>query len=673
MTFLNPSILWALPLALGPLFLHLFYRKKPKRREFSDLRFLRRALENLENRLKLRQYLLLLVRTLLLLLLVIFFSRPVWQAGARAAAGGNDEAPAVVLLVDVSYSMGFREEGGTRLDRFKNIARRIISVMPARSRMGIIAYSDRVEAATPVLSNDTAFLNRMIDALALTSRPTDARPAWRTAQKLLERTGEPARTIVFLSDAADHGFPGSLEEEAGTARVVIFTPEGGDNFSIFDAPARFDEPERAWHIAVSGEMKCGRIPESWPVNLFIGDRKVSSDFARAGRADTFTQRFVWADDAEEITGRLELASDRLSRDNVYYIAGRRPAAAKVWIIDGDPKFGGATAESFYLKTAFPQAEVYTESEMDRVPFTVPGMAVLANVREFGRRLEEFIKAGGGAIIFTGSRMREETWPGYFPASAGSLFEQPQGVSWNAEGHPVTGAGSLAGFEWQKIEVEKGLVLQPRGEAVVLARLASGWPFLVEGGLGAGKILLFCSTADREWNNLPGKPVFAPLLQGMLRHTVRAPGEEENRSLRVGEAYRHARVAGAEIVGPSGRRSKPPASGDEMSFADTEEPGIYRLFSGNREIASFAVNVDGRRGEGDLAPAAASRLREYFGDNPVAALSQSAWENEFIAVLTGKDISRQTAAAVFLLLIAEILLAHTRAPRREKNGESGAAA
>lgn len=648
-SFLNPSFLWALPLALGPLAIHLLYRKDQKRVPFSDLRFIRAALERVEKRLRLKHYLLLLVRTLILALLVMFFARPVWQAGGGAAADGR---PSVILLIDVSSSMGYREEGKTRLDRFKAAAHSVVDRLPAAGKAGIIAFSDRVEAATPVLGNDTVYLHRMIDAVTLTARPTDIRPAWDTCRKLFERVPEQGRTVVILSDGASHAFQGALEPSSEKMRVIVFQPAGGENRFITDASAVFDTPGRSWLVRAEGGWTGDGSPA--PISFYERDRKTLSDFTRPDKSG-FAHEFVWPDAAENLSGRLEIAPDRLMRDNTRYVASSRPASGRVSIIDGDPKFGGAAAESFYLKTALPEARVYTESEQDAMPLSLPGTIVLANVREYSPRLEGFVKAGGGLLVFAGSRTSDETWPGYFPAAIGTVFERTNTVSWSADKHALAGEMPVRDFEWRNLSVERGVVLQCREGAEVLSALSNGWPFIVEGRYGEGRILICASTADREWTNLAGKPVFVPLMQSLTGYLSKTKAGQNDRRLLVGDPFHCPAVPDPAVVAPSGKRVQCTRTGDTIAVNDTEEPGLYRLYSGGKEFLTFAVNVDLRSGEGDLAPASRGALKSYFGDNPVVILPAEGWEKPLAAVMSGKDISSHALGLVFLLLAGEILL------------------
>src|SRR4051812_10912631 len=103
MTFLQPYILWGLPLLLIPVIIHLINRLRHRPQPWGAMRFLRTASRSSISQAKLRQFLVLLFRVLAVIALVIFISRPLaggWVGWALSPA------PEVILLVlDRSASM----------------------------------------------------------------------------------------------------------------------------------------------------------------------------------------------------------------------------------------------------------------------------------------------------------------------------------------------------------------------------------------------------------------------------------------------------------------------------------------------------------------------------------------------------------------------------------------
>ena len=103
MTFLQPLILWGLPLVLLPVIIHLINRMRHRPRQWAAMQFLLAATRSSTSHAKLRNLLIMLMRILAVLALLIFLARPLvggWMGWALAAAPDT-----ILLLVDRSASM----------------------------------------------------------------------------------------------------------------------------------------------------------------------------------------------------------------------------------------------------------------------------------------------------------------------------------------------------------------------------------------------------------------------------------------------------------------------------------------------------------------------------------------------------------------------------------------
>ena len=90
MTFLQPYILWGLPLVLLPVLIHLINRLRHRRQPWAAMRFLIAATRSSISHARLRQILVLMFRVLAVLMLILFLSRPLaggWLGWAVSSAG----------------------------------------------------------------------------------------------------------------------------------------------------------------------------------------------------------------------------------------------------------------------------------------------------------------------------------------------------------------------------------------------------------------------------------------------------------------------------------------------------------------------------------------------------------------------------------------------------------
>lgn len=103
MTFLQPWLLFALPLVTLPVIIHLINQQRFQSVEWAAMRFLLSARSLSRGYTRLRQFLILALRVLAVAAAILAVSRPL-SRGWLAAAGGDRSAAAIVLL-DRSPSM----------------------------------------------------------------------------------------------------------------------------------------------------------------------------------------------------------------------------------------------------------------------------------------------------------------------------------------------------------------------------------------------------------------------------------------------------------------------------------------------------------------------------------------------------------------------------------------
>jgi hypothetical protein len=377
---------------------------------------------------------------------------------------------------------------------------------------------------------------------------------------------------------------------------------------------------------------------------------------------------------------------------------------RVLLVDGDPRTVRHDDELFYLEAALrpgdrddsgtivrsitaeelagiePAAQVGTQANRARIDLEAFDVVVLANVPalpvERVGALEKWVTAGGGILVAPGDRVDpaayDRTMLPLLPQSLADPIDTTWGateadrdsralhlVKWEAD-HPIFTPFSKAAPELADAKFYKISLLGPTtatADRKVLARFTNGAAALVEATIGAGRTLLFTSTLDRDWNDLPIHPGFLPLLQQAVRHLARkhvALGATEHI---VGSSVplptsdlKKLEVRGPDGLGASfeGERITNRAS---VRFARTDKPGVYRVIgtdltdaTRDRDELAFAVNLDPRGS--DLTPAPATAL-------PVSGTGAGTAPPD--------DDSRRVelwhalAAVLLLLLLAEGLL------------------
>lgn len=209
------------------------------------------------------------------------------------------------------------------------------------------------------------------------------------------------------------------------------------------------------------------------------------------------------------------------------------------------------------------------------------------------------------------------------------------------------------------------------------------PAFVEWNHYRGRVVVFTSTFNDDWNDWPPLPTYLPFQHELLRFAASSP---DRHTIQVGDAIEDffppsAIGLNATLTGPEGLSvAVPLAAQDEAAvgrFTDTRLGGLYRLKLEGYPDKVFAVNVPefapGSGSESDLKrinPNDLKRQLESVGSmQTVTDVGQIAPSSESGAVLIsapkphGPMIARFVVLFVVAILILETLLAWLWGPAR----------
>ena len=142
-----------------------------------------------------------------------------------------------------------------------------------------------------------------------------------------------------------------------------------------------------------------------------------------------------------------------------------------------------------------------------------------------------------------------------------------------------------------------------------------FPAVIESDFGEGKVILYASSLDRDWNNFPIHPTFLPWIQRWVKYTAQSLENISRHDVTVGAPLVLNEMEQAPlVVAPGGKVSiarKNPQS--PPVFEDTHRPGTYELYQWTgtsvvneaestpkvpkqlpddaKRVGSFTVNID----------------------------------------------------------------------------------
>jgi hypothetical protein len=295
----------------------------------------------------------------------------------------------------------------------------------------------------------------------------------------------------------------------------------------------------------------------------------------------------------------------------------------------------------------------------------------------GERLRDFVNGGGGLVVVLGPRSASSGWgegTGLIPGTPGAVVDRNTGGALGnvAYSHPVfelfraPRSGDLSAarfFRYRSIAVADSTTN-------VIARFDDGAPALLEATAGRGRVLVWASTLDNFWTDLPLQPTFLPFVHQLTRHAAGfaepSPWFTAGQVLDVlggpnaqavdSTAAEAAETAPAETsppetargmvaIAPSGAREEIGGSG----LLVLREQGFYQV-RGAGDRADFAVAVNLELAESDLQamdPRELTAAVEPRGDATRTAVT---------ATIGPEDRERRQSLWWYLLIAAFALLA-----------------
>jgi hypothetical protein len=641
MSFASPLFLLGLAALAVPLLVHLIGRQRAPRRRFAALDFVLRCNRRVAQRIRLRQLLLLLTRMLVVAGLAVMLAKPFSETESDLPAlGGRDQS--AVLIIDDTLSLRRRVKGKPLFLLLQQRALDLVTHLGGRADVAVLSAS-QPGGPLPALTRDARKVRSAISALGATQRHASTEAALASASRILEGSSLPERHIFVLSDFAKHGWDTKLRAPTGQRLHLVdlardLEPRNRAIVELSAAPSEAPGP-RATRI-LARVCNYGSKPAQLDLTLSIDEKAMARGLLSLGPwscgdkafQHTFARGGLFA-------ASVSLEPDELPEDDTRYLMVEVESPIRVLLVNGEPSPIRHRDEFFYLEAALQRPGVRGQPIVTRsVPISEPGalhlegydVVVLGNVGDLPPaqrvELDTFVRKGGGLLITVGENVEAER----FNRALGELLPQelrgPTSAAAPGSGeallrfgrvetdHPVlSGIWSEAdGAGLRSARFERIYRLSPtaRADRKVILFYDDGSPALLESRREQGRVLLFTSTVDRDWTDLPIRPGYLPLVQQLVRYLSRVPLQAPRRSLEVGDRARIKPPPGVRqlrLVGPAGIdrvwSAARLAERHEADFLITE-PGIHQLSAIGRdgvshplERESFAANIDPR--ESDL--------------------------------------------------------------------------
>jgi hypothetical protein len=570
-TFLNPLFLFGLAAGVIPILIHRLVQRHGKVKKFSAVRLLLLSQQNLVRPERLKEFILLVLRVLAVMSLALLIGRPVWLFPGVFSSG---EEGAKVLILDNSLSMGYREDRGERFELARTHGREILNTL--RGRVLILptaAVPGKNLDDLPVEWMNSEQALRELETIPLSFGRGDPGAVLNRAFQAGQDLKAPLE-IVILTDLARGEWEGLQQAQLKNVPsnlTLTFVRFGGiqrdPNLTVKEV--RLSQGDAVVGAPGRLEVTVGNLSSqaaSAQVQLLLNSVKAEQKSIDLPSGEDGKLGFdLIPDKPGWVRGEVRLAGDRLPLDDRFYFPVRARERVKVLVVDGDPRTSLKASESYYLVNALQPGrgegtpfgvQVTQEGELERMDLKSCEAIFLLNVPQPpSPPLAAHLQAGRPLFIFLGNRVNPEHYQ-RLPFFTWQLKEVKEGGA-PARIMPGPGGFNLEGFtslpgisveSLRKASFERYYRVAKSGKT--LLALENGDPLLLEGEWGEGRVLLFASSADLDWNDLPLNAAFLPLIHGLLKEGVGLSQSPLPPTLRVGESFPGTAPA-AQIAGSPG--------------------------------------------------------------------------------------------------------------------------
>jgi hypothetical protein len=528
MTFLQPLILFGLPLILLPVIIHLLNRMRHRNQPWAAMRFLLTANRTSTSHAKLRQWLVLLFRVLAVLMLLLFLSRPLaggWLGWALAPA-----PDAIVILLDRSASMESRGPGETESKRQQ--ALHLLSDAAKKYESSHLVLIENVFRSAQTISNAGALSD--LSWTEPTDTAADLPAMMQSAFDWLVENRAGAAEIWIASDLQRSNW--NPEDDRWTAvisslnslpqkvrvRLLAFNQDNAPNalVAVHELTRRKRSGETELSLVLDF-MRNQATAATLPVTLVLDGARTQVEVPLEGHQMRWRHTLPLGEKKTGGWGMVELPADSNPRDNTAYFVYGAEKMLRAAVVASDSFSGrllqlaGAASGSGQRQTA----ELMTPGELTHANWNdyslIIWQAPLPDSRT-EQRLQSFIAEGGAVVFFPSGQQESRTFHG---TGWGPVEQAPEEnpfriLRWEENEGPLarTDEGFSLPLADLAVDRRQGII----GERTVLASFQDGTPFLVRRTSGRGHFYFCASLPNPEWSSLGNGVVLVPMIQRIMQ-------------------------------------------------------------------------------------------------------------------------------------------------------------
>lgn len=643
MQFKHPELLYALLLLIIPIIVHLFQLQRFTKTPFTNVKFLKKIVQQTRKSSQLKKGLLLVTRMLVFSCIILAFSQPYFSNQQKL------QKTKTILYLDNSLSLTYKNEGQELLN--KSI-QGIIQNYNNNSEITLLTNNqvfrdlDQKELKNTLLNLQTATVNQNFEMVL-----------FKINQEIKSYTNA-LSNIILISDF--HEFKklnkADVTNVNASISLINVAPKTFENIfidSLYIAKKEFDKITLKVQINNTNTSK-----ENCSVSLYDGEILIGKTTAPLSKNSISEVEFI-IPNQENFNGKVSVIDEKLNFDNTLYFHLSKPKKIKVFSIGKSASF----LTKIFTKDEF---DFQQKSQINLSEIKNQHLIILNEIDKIDNTLisalKDFQKSGGSIIVIPSSTIDLTTYKNLFrELRMGSIaVAQHQELSItniNYE-HPILSGvfeKNVTNFQYPKVQSYYKTKLTNNSTIIQFQNKDA---FVSQLNTKNGLVFWFSAALSLENSNFQYSPLIVPIFYNIGLQSHQLPkwyhtiGESNDInidvSLRSDEILKIKNLQ-EEFI-PLQKVYKNSVKINTTN--EPEKPGFYKLTNDGSTIETLAYNYSR-----DLSTLNYTEVSELFKDSEKVMVSSSIKQtmSQLNDLNKIKSVFRWFLALAVLFLLIEIVI------------------
>ncbi len=509
-------------LSVGILILfHLIKRKNIKEVDFPSLIFILKSHKKISKKLKIKEFILFLLR-LFALISIIFLITNVSIKKKNNSVSFKSNSNTMIIL-DNNYQMLLKtDKSQNDFEAAKDIIRVFFQNNPTSNSL---FYNGKEHIIASVSQ-----LNNLLNKIKITYNYK-----YSSVYDFIKKKDKfKNKKIIIVSNYQEN-------KDTANIKYSLIKHKNTDNFYIKELKIKRIEYNRYQLKAV---IKSSSVKEQTKkLTLSQNGHKISSSVItlKPNTSKEVTFNFTITDNknknqSKEAEYKIELEHDNLDYDNYKYFIINTVKPKEILIVNGSPSTISYQDESFYIKNA-----LNSSSEKYKFNLTQKSWITAKSIKKYDLiiflnnvfddfenqyAISQYLKSGKSVFISLGNNTNIENF-NYFWKDIVSLrnfknlekTKKYKFVNYFNYDYKFFKDILFVKNQLSSYPVYKYFNLSTKQNIKIIASLNDGTPFIAEKILKNGKLIIYTSTVDRDWNNFPLSTNFPPLIISIMKYLL----------------------------------------------------------------------------------------------------------------------------------------------------------